>query len=66
MRRSSRRAHTTDTYGVGKHAVFRGMVYRRISELRYAMSEYYRTVSFAHLCMYKYICRSPVKALNYL
>ena len=42
------------------------IVYRRIRELRHTTSEYYRTVSFAHLCMYKYIYRSPVKTLNYL
>ena len=55
-----------ECWNLGKHVVFRGIVYRKISELRHAISEYYRTVSFAHLCMYKYIYRSPVKALNYL
>ena len=55
-----------ECWNLGKPVVFRGIVYRKISELRHAISEYYRTVSFAHLCMYKYIYRSPVKALNYL
>ncbi len=55
-----------ECWNLGKHFVFRGIVYRKISELRHAISEYYRTVSFAHLCMYKYNYRSPVKALNYL
>ncbi len=55
-----------ECWNLGKDFVFRGIVYRKISELRQAISEYYRTVSFAHLSMYKYIYRSPVKALNYL
>ncbi len=40
-----------ECWNLGKPVVFRGIVYRRISKLRHAISEYYRTVSFAHLCM---------------
>ncbi len=43
-----------------------GMVHRRVSKLRHAISEYYGTASFARPYMYKYIHRSPAKALNYL
>ncbi len=55
-----------ECWNLGKHAVFRGIVYRKISELRHTISEYYRTVSFARLYMYRYIYRSPLKAINYL
>ncbi len=77
VRRPSRRQADNDPGGsphlgvveecrsVGKPVVFRGMVYRRISELRHAISES-RTVSFARPCTHKYIYRSTVKALNYL
>ncbi len=55
-----------ECWNLGKPIVFSGIVYRKISELRHAISEYYRTASLARLCMYRYIYRSPVKALNYL
>ncbi len=54
-----------ECWNLGKHAVFRGIVYRKAGKLLHTISEYYRTVSFACLYTYKYIYRSPVKALNY-